>query len=104
MLKGNNDDLDLKSIAAELMPEIEEKLESVYKNHGEDAIEVLDEDVIKIQYPILEFPTKIKSFNLDKVPLLQGKLEGIKGQYLIFDSGVINIRKYSSYEVSLQTE
>ncbi|MFE1970930.1 DUF2797 domain-containing protein, partial [Acinetobacter baumannii] len=26
-------------------------------------------------------------------------LQGIKGQYLIFDIGVINIRKYTGYEL-----
>ncbi|MFT7247169.1 MAG: hypothetical protein ACI82A_004552, partial [Candidatus Azotimanducaceae bacterium] len=28
-------------------------------------------------------------------------LMGIKGQYLILDIGVINIRKYTSYEIEL---
>ena len=28
---------------------------------------------------------------------------GIKGQYLIFDSGVINMRKYGGYHISLST-
>jgi hypothetical protein len=27
---------------------------------------------------------------------------GIKGQYLIFDTGVINMRKYGGYTLSLQ--
>ncbi|MDF4956873.1 DUF2797 domain-containing protein, partial [Vibrio parahaemolyticus] len=28
-------------------------------------------------------------------------LQGIKGQYLIFDTGVINVRKFTSYEVEV---
>jgi hypothetical protein len=56
-------------------------------------------EVTSIRYPVLEFPEKIKSHNFDKNPLVEGTLMGIKGQYLMFDTGVINIRKFSSYEV-----
>ena len=56
---------------------------------------------MNIDYPVLEYPTKVTSFNLDKVPSLEGTLLGIKGQYLIFDSGVINIRKYTAYHVEV---
>ena len=47
---------------------------------------------------------KIKSFNFDKDPLINAKLMGIKGQYFIFDTGVINIRKFSGYKCSISTE
>ncbi|MEE9397603.1 MAG: DUF2797 domain-containing protein, partial [Methylococcales bacterium] len=32
-----------------------------------------------------------------------GTLMGIKGQYLIFDTGVINIRKYGGYSLTFRT-
>ena len=51
--------------------------------------------------PITEFPKKVKSYNLDKDPEINDVLTGIKGQYLIFEKGVINIRKYTSYEVTV---
>jgi hypothetical protein len=53
-------------------------------------------------FPVQEYPTKVVSFNLDKNPVAQGTLMGIKGQYLILDSGVINLRKYGSYLVSVE--
>jgi hypothetical protein len=52
-------------------------------------------------YPVDHFPAKVKSFNLDKNPSAGGLLMGIKGQYLIFDGGVINLRKYSGYRVEV---
>ena len=52
-------------------------------------------------YPVQVYPTKVKSFNLDKNPLAGGQLLGIKGQYLIFDGGVINLRKYTGYAVEV---
>ncbi|MCW8998962.1 MAG: DUF2797 domain-containing protein, partial [Kangiellaceae bacterium] len=66
---------------------------------GGDEIESVGQDIVQINYPVLEFPTKIVSHNFDKNPLVEGTLMGIKGQYLIFDTGVINIRKFTSYEV-----
>jgi hypothetical protein len=51
----------------------------------------------------LEFPEKIKSHNFDKNPMVEGILMGIKGQYLMFDTGVINIRKFSSYDVRVSS-
>ena len=55
----------------------------------------------RISYPVLKYPEKVKSFNLDKTPGIGGTLMGIKGQYLIFDSGVINMRKYGGYHLTL---
>jgi hypothetical protein len=56
---------------------------------------------VTLTYPVLEYPAKVQSFNLDKNPLIEGTLLGIKGQYLIFDTGVINIRSYAGYEVDV---
>jgi hypothetical protein len=58
-----------------------------------------NEKALKIDYPALEFPTKITSLNFDKTPQITGKLLAIKGQYLILDTGVLNIRKFGGYEV-----
>jgi hypothetical protein len=101
LLKGVNDDIDLKTRANELVPQIEERLANLKLQYGEDAITRLDEEITTINYPVLQYPTKITSFNFDKNPVVEGTLLGIKGQYLIFDNGVINIRKFGSYEVEL---
>lgn len=59
-----------------------------------------DDSVTRINYPVLEYPSKVKSIDLDKQSRISGKLVGIKGQYLIFEGGaVINIRKYGGYVV-----
>ncbi|MCB2180643.1 MAG: DUF2797 domain-containing protein [Desulfobulbaceae bacterium] len=62
-----------------------------------------DDEITTIRYPVLEYPVKVKSIGLDKVNAFSGKLLGIKGQYLLFDSGrVFNVRKHSGYLVELQ--
>lgn len=102
MLKGNAEDVDLKERASELIPQIQTVIESIIAEHGDDAIEVLDQNIQPIHYPIETFPSKVKSHNFDKIALVSGTLQGIKGQYLIFDTGVINIRKFGSYEIELK--
>ena len=101
MLKGPSEAIDLKAAAKELIPQIDEKLSELAELFGATAIEKLDEDVVELEYPVSEYPSKISSFNFDKAPEVSGILKGIKGQYLIFDAGVINIRKFTSYEISL---
>ena len=43
---------------------------------------------------------KIVSLDLEKAPIT-GILKAIKGQYLILDTGVINIRKFTGYKVNV---
>ncbi|MGF1602917.1 MAG: DUF2797 domain-containing protein [Thermosynechococcaceae cyanobacterium] len=99
MLKGSNDPIDLPDAARQVRPKIDEMIQSLLKDHGDDAVQRLEAEVTPIRYPVNVYPTKIKSFNFDKAPLVSGTLMGIKGQYLIFDTGVINIRKFTGYEI-----
>ena len=61
------------------------------------------DDVINIDYPVLKYPTKVVSLSFDKTPVISGVLNGIKGQYLLLESGVLNVRKFSSYHLTLST-
>ena len=58
--------------------------------------------VLDLDYPANDWPVKIVSLNLDKQAVVGGRLDAIKGQYLMFDSGVINIRKFAGYLVELR--
>ena len=60
--------------------------------------------ITSIEFPVEEYPVKVTSFNFDKEPVVSGTLAGIKGQYLLFQGGgVINIRKFGGYKISLRT-
>ncbi len=102
MLKGDNDAIDLKAKAAELIPQIQERLADIALTHGDDAVQQLDEEIVEINYPVSKYLTKISSFNFDKTPVVSDVLLGIKGQYLIFERGVINMRKFTSYQISVE--
>ena len=99
MLKENQPDMDLLAIADELKASIHQGMSHFTDVFPAEVIEAQKNDITRIKYPVLEFPDKIKSHNFDKNPVVDGTLMGIKGQYLIFDTGVINIRKFTSYEV-----
>ncbi len=63
-----------------------------------------NDKITQIDFPVLRYPTKVKSINFDKTAVFSGVLIGIKGQYLIFESGeVINIRKFGGYKIELST-
>lgn len=57
---------------------------------------------LELDFPVIRYPEKVKSLNLTKTPNFQGKLMGIKGQYLIFeDNTVFNVRGNEGTLVSL---
>ena len=57
----------------------------------------------ELQFPVLKYPDKVSSLNLDKTPHYEGVLKGIKGQYLIFeDDTVFNIRGSEGYVVQVE--
>jgi hypothetical protein len=59
-----------------------------------------EDRIWEFSYPVLQSPGKVGSLNFDKTPRVEGVLEGIKGQYLIFRGNrVINIRKFGGYQV-----
>lgn len=59
-------------------------------------------DLYQLHFPVLEYPKKVTSLNLDKTPYFKGKLAGIKGQYLIFEDGtVFNVRTFEGYVVKI---
>lgn len=61
-----------------------------------------DDTVYAIDYPVDRYPDKVRSVNFDKQPEIEGRLAGIKGQYLIFDDNrVLNIRRHNGYRVCL---
>ena len=62
-----------------------------------------DDDITEINYPVNEYPEKVKSVSFDKLEEITGRLWGVKGQYLIFDDGtVLNMRKHTGYMVELE--
>ncbi|MEE9099880.1 DUF2797 domain-containing protein [Pseudomonas nitroreducens] len=102
LLKGEAEPLDLVAIREQLFDSCAEGIVALQQRFGLQAIQpVIDLDPIEIQYPVEAYPAKITSFDLEKTPVVEGTLQGIKGQYLIFDTGVINVRKFTAYQLAI---
>ncbi|AVD94533.1 MULTISPECIES: DUF2797 domain-containing protein [Pseudomonas] len=102
LLKGDAEVLDLPAIREQVFEACADGLRELQGRFGLQAIQPLpDAEVVQMNYPVEAYPKKITSFNLDKDPVAEGTLLGIKGQYLIFDTGVINIRKYTAYQLAV---
>ena len=101
MLKFDAEPLDLKAIRDDLLVECSAEISDIKSEQGEASVEAIDENVVEIKFPVSEYPEKIKSLNFDKQPSIEGRLMGIKGQYLILDTGVLNIRKFSGYNIEV---
>ncbi|MFS4456481.1 DUF2797 domain-containing protein [Maribacter sp. 2304DJ31-5] len=93
MLTNTVDNEDLSEWKNKLRPFIPKEAMAYFIEHNTET---------HLAYPILQYPEKVKSLNLDKTPSFTGKLKGIKGQYLIFeDNTVFNVRGSEGYYVSL---
>ena len=102
MLQGNIEPIDLAVARDKLLSAVAESIQEISSKFNFGEIEILtSEEVVNLNYPVINYPEKIKSLNLDKNPLITGVLQGIKGQYLILDCGVLNIRNFSGYQVEL---
>ncbi len=103
MLMAANALEDLPAKRDELFSTLATKIQEIASKFKFGDIEMLTaEPVQTFNYPVLEYPQKINSLCFHKAPTIKDKLLGIKGQYLMFASGVINLRKYTGYEIAIE--
>jgi hypothetical protein len=96
MLSGVPEDRDLEGARDEILAAHADGGCAPFRGHAVDGVAVT-----RIGYPVDTYPDKVRSIDLDKAGAIEGTLTGIKGQYLIFDSGVVNVRKYGGYVLEL---
>jgi hypothetical protein len=78
------------------------KLEKLIPAEVQEFYHLEKNDLYEMHFPVLNYPKKVNSLNLDKEPNFKGRLAGIKGQYLIFEDGtVFNVRSFEGYVVSI---
>ncbi len=103
MLKGEPEVRDLRVEAERLKSLCRAELTELQSQYPISQItELVDAPYYDLSYPVDEYPLKVKAFNFDKAPEVTGVLKGVKGQYLIFDTGVLNVRKFTGYQVGLE--
>ena len=111
-------EVDLKRVFADrtdwraMLRPVEPDLEALHaaREQAIDAVHadlrehmVSSEDPVRLNYPVLRYPPKLASVQLAKMPLVQGLLVGVKGQYLIWEDGrVLNVRNHSGHHVVVE--
>ena len=102
MLKGVAAEVDLVTERDRLLSLCNQEIEEYRQRFGFFSYSVINGiETQEINYPVEQYPETVKVHNFDKESLLEGTLTGIKGQYLILDSAVVNIRRFSGYEIEL---
>ena len=105
MLKDDAVTLDLISERQRLYELFRTELDALETEHGPGSVTwLLNETVREFRYPVMQYPVKVVSHNFDKEAVVHGRLLGMKGQYLMLDTGVINLRKFTSYQITLTTD
>jgi hypothetical protein len=103
MLRGSPEQLDLIAMQQKVTELVHDPLLEIQEKYGIQSVQAIKPKPIAINYPVNQYPVKIKSINLDKEPVFEGTILGIKGQYLLLNEDrVINIRKYSGYTLNIQ--
>ncbi|MFD0965115.1 DUF2797 domain-containing protein [Pseudofulvibacter geojedonensis] len=93
MLKNEVPDEDLMAKKEELIGYLPEEIKEYTLAQEKEYV---------LNFPVEQYPVKLKSLNLTKTPEYTGVLKGIKGQYLIFeDQTVFNVRNNEGVVVSL---
>lgn len=96
MLKNDIISADLQAIRNTAI----DYLPAEVKQYVDTTSEALD-----LNYPVENYPLKVKSLNLEKTPLFTEKLIGVKGQYLLFADGtVFNVRSNEGKVVSITVQ
>ena len=94
MLKNEIKDEDLVQWREQLKQYIPDEAKEYYIASNKET---------NLDFPVEQYPTKLNSLNLKKMPHYEGVLKGIKGQYLIFeDETVFNVRGSEGYVVKVE--
>ena len=102
LLRNRQDNIDLLAIRDEMFSKFKLELKAIDHSLGVET-QFLQQEVTEINYPVASIPHKVISLNPLKQPTIEGELLGIRGQYLLFEQGGLNIRKMTGHEVKFDS-
>jgi hypothetical protein len=102
MLKGEPELVDMVPERERVLVLARDVIANMHQQYGDESVTVPSTaEAVSLSFPVDHYPEKIKAHNFDKDPVVEGMLHGIKGQYLIFDTGVLNVRKFGGYHIKI---
>lgn len=94
MLKGEVTDVPLDEVRRRVLDLVPPEFQ---------AYVIADGAIQSFSYPVTATPEAVKSLDLAQGPAA-GKLLGIKAQYLILSTGVVNVPRYAGWQVRVRVE
>ncbi len=85
----------------ELLAPVVEQLERRLEELGVPALSPEHRVTLRFHYPLDARLEKIRTLSLNRVTRIEGTLLGVKGQYWVFEEGVLNIRRHSGHRVEV---
>jgi hypothetical protein len=92
-------EIDLPELAARLRRDAAKELELLDSRFAGALSWVAQVIAERFEYPVMKYASPANGLSLTAGSEIVGTLLGIKGQYLMFDSGVFNVRRHTSYHV-----
>jgi hypothetical protein len=87
------EEVDLLSVRADVIAKLTDEYQGFV---------LTNEPIHQFSYPALpDHEVKLSSLALDKQETVTGRLLGMKGQYMILDTGVFNVRKHNGFHVQV---
>jgi len=103
MLRGDPPTIDLTACAERLLEHARADIARLDDALGATALRLARAAApLRLHYPVRVHPRRVVSLNLEKQPCVEGVLLGVKGQYLILNQGVLNVRRHAGYEVCVE--
>lgn len=96
LVLGVTSDVDLYALAEEVSSRLSEQWQKYL---------FTEKSVHSFVYPVIpDKTTKAKSYSLDKLNQIEGELIGIRGQYLLFEHGVFQVKKHAGMLCDISVE
>lgn len=100
MLRKKTTEYDLRDHAIDLRQKASDTLALNLKTQKANRT-ILDDEVYRFNFPVMTYPSTCRSLKPKEDESYQAILWGFKGQYMITDQWVMNIRNHSGYQISL---
>ena len=102
LLKTVGEPLDLEAERERVWARVARDVDDLKERFGETAVQRCTDAAVSFDFPVMRYPLRIETLSFDRCAALSGTLLGLKGQYLMLDCGVLNIRKFAGYTVSFR--
>lgn len=64
--------------------------------------QIANEEASSFNYPVLAYPKTTTPYNLEKTPVFEDRLIGLRGSYMLFERGAFNLKKFKGFHLAVK--